>query len=108
MQITTYYGTKDQYLLDLVDRKARRNRKSRSAEILTILEEHFARGKKLGEILVDLGAVTYTNLSRALDLQKSKSPEKLLGDILLEESLVEKEELDRAIMIQGRTKNSRG
>lgn len=54
MQVTIYYSQEDQYLLDLVDQEARQERKSRTAAILTILEEHFECGKKNGEILVDL------------------------------------------------------
>ncbi len=107
MQVTIYYSPEDQYLLDLIDRKAKRNRKSRSAEILTIVEQHFGQEKKIGEILVDLGAVTHTTLSRALDLQKTKFTEKLLGDVLLEEQLVGEDDLQRAVMIQERTKNNR-
>ena len=48
MQTTIYYIEEDQYLLDLVDQVARRERKSRSAVILSIIEEHFERDKRLG------------------------------------------------------------
>jgi len=102
VQVTIYYNQEDQYLLDLVDQEARQERKSRSAAILTILEEHFEQLKKIGEILVDLGAVSHTDLSRGLDLQKSKFTEKLLGDILLEEGIVGQQALDQALMIQKR------
>jgi hypothetical protein len=41
-------------------------------------------------------------LAKGLKLQKSKFTKKLLGDILLEEELVEQEALERAVIIQGR------
>jgi len=91
MQTTIYYSEVDAYLMEQVDAKGRRERRSRSAVLLSILEEHFEREKKLGEIL-----------AKGLDLQKSEFAEKLLGDVLLEQELVGKEAVDRALIIQGR------
>ncbi len=106
MQTTIYCSEKDSYLMEQVDRKSRRERKSHSAVILCILEEYFEREKKLGQILLDLGILSATELSRGLDLQKSKFKEKLLGDILLDEGLVEERALEDALMIQkGRSCN---
>lgn len=104
MQATIYYSNEDDYLIKQVDMKGQRERKSRSAVILSVLEEFFESEKRLGEILVDLGAVSHTDLSKALDLQKSRFTEKLLGEILLEEELVEQGALERALIIQGRKK----
>jgi len=101
MQTTIYYSEDDAYLMEQVDAKGRRER-SRSAVLLSILEEHFEREKKLGEILVDLGALSHGDLAKGLDLQKSEFAEKLLGDVLLEQELVGKEAVDRALIIQGR------
>jgi len=106
VQTTIYYSEHDAYLVSQVDMKGRRERKSRSAVILSILEEYFEREKRLGEILLDLGAISHPDLSKGLDLQKSKFTGKLLGDILLEEDLIEHEALERALMIQGRTKEA--
>jgi len=105
VQTTIYYSDNDAYLMNQVDSKGRRERRSRSAVILSILEEHFEREKRLGEILIDLGAVSHANLAKGLELQKTKFTEKLLGEILLEEDLVSKDALDQALTIQGR--NSR-
>ncbi len=102
MQTTIYYSDEDEYLIKQVDTKGRRERKSRSAVILSVLEEYFEGEKRLGEILIDLGAVSHTDLSKALELQKSKFTEKLLGEILLEEELVDQGAVERALMIQGR------
>jgi len=102
MQTTIYYSDEDEYLIKQVDTKGRRERKSRSAVILSVLEEYFEGEKRLGEILIDLGAVSHTDLSKALELQKTKFTEKLLGEILLEEELVDQGAVERALMIQGR------
>ena len=70
--------------------------------LVSILREHFEREKRLGEILMDLGALSHGDLAKGLDLQKKKFAEKLLGDILLEQEPVGKEAVDRALIIQGR------
>jgi len=90
MQTTIYYSEEDAYLMDQVDAKGRRERRSRSAVLLSILEEYFEREKRLGEILVDLGALSHGDLAKGLDLQKKKFTQKLLGDILLEQELVDR------------------
>ena len=102
MQTTIYYNDEDAYLVRQADAKRRRERKSRSAVILSILEEYFESKKRLGEILVDLGVLNHANLSKGLELQKTRFAEKLLGDILLEEKLVTPEGVERALIIQGR------
>ena len=104
MQATIYYSDEDNYLIKQADMKGQRERKSRSAVILSILEEYFESEKRLGEILLDLGAVSHIDMSKALELQKSKFTQKLLGEILLEEELIEQGALERALMIQGRQK----
>ncbi len=104
VQATIYYSEEDAYLIRKVDEKGRRERKSRSAVILSILEEHFEQEKRLGEILVDLGVLTHADLAKGLELQKTKFTEKLLGDILLEEELVAPDAVERALLIQGRSR----
>ena len=106
MQTTIYYNDGDAYLMKQVDAKGRRERKSRSAVILSILEEHFEREKRLGEILVDLGVISHAELAKGLELQKTKFTDKLLGDILLEERMVDPESVERALIIQGRNESS--
>ena len=106
MQTTIYYNEGDAYLVKQVDAKGKRERKSRSAVILSILEEHFEREKRLGEILVDLGVLSHADLARGLELQKIKFTDKLLGDILLEQRLVDPEVVERALIIQERNDNS--
>ena len=106
MQTTIYYNEGDAYLMKQVDAKGRRERKSRSAVILSILEEHFEREKRLGEILVDLGVISHAELAKGLELQKTKFTDKLLGDILLEERMVDPESVERALIIQGRNESS--
>ncbi len=71
MQATLYYRDEDDYLSDLVDREAERRRTSRSAVIMAILEKHFEREKRLGEILVDMGIISPENVRAALEHQQS-------------------------------------
>jgi len=102
MQTTIYYNEEDSYLIKQVDAKSQRERKSRSSVILSILEEYFESEKRLGEILVDLGVLSHSELAKGLELQKTQFADKLLGDILLEEDLVAPEAVERALIIQGR------
>ncbi|MEN6369652.1 MAG: hypothetical protein ABFD77_08155 [Thermotogota bacterium] len=102
MQTTIYYSDEDAYLLKQVDAKGRRERKSRSAVILSVLEQYFEAEKKLGEILIDLGVVTHADLAKGLELQQTRFTDKLLGDILLDEEIVTPEAVERALLIQGR------
>lgn len=102
MQVTIYHSKEDQFLLEMVDKKGRQERKSRSAIILSIVEEYFEREKKIGEILMDLGAVSQSDVAKGLKLQKNTFTEKLLGEILIEEEVVEKEAVERALTIQSR------
>jgi len=53
-------------------------------------------------ILVDWGVFPHSDLSHGLDMQKSTFSEKLLGDILLEEELVNPEAIEQALVIQSR------
>lgn len=107
MQVTLYSNSEDQYLLELVDEIAERERKSRSAVIMSILEEHFERGKRLGEILVDLKAVSPQDVEQALREQETASSGRLrLGEILVARGLVRDAQVKRALVIQGRFRQS--
>ena len=108
MQTTIYYNNDDAYLVGQVDAKGRRERKSRSSVLLSILEDYFESDKRLGEILVDIGTLTHSDLYKGLELQKSKFADKLLGDILLEEEYVTPEAVERALMIQDRQREEVG
>lgn len=106
MQVTLYYNDEDRYLLGLVDALAERERKSRSAVIMSILEEHFERGKKIGEILVDMGRVAPRDVEEALAYQQSVKVPQRLGEILVEKGLVGNEEVKQALVVQGRFSRS--
>jgi len=108
MQTTIYFSEGDSYLMEQVDIKGRRERKSRSAVILSILEEFFERDKRIGQILLDMGAVSHKDLAKGLELQKKDAAGKRLGQILLEEKLVDQEAVDRALLIQGRNDSTNG
>jgi len=102
VQTTVYYSEEDQYLIDLVDQVARRERKSRSAVILSILEEYFERDKRLGEILVDMGVVNPRQVEQGLARQREDEERRPLGEILIAEGLVSPEAVERALAIQSR------
>ena len=106
MQITVYYGEEDGYLIRLLDQEARKQRKSRSAVVLSILEEHFEREKRIGEILVDLGHVSPREVDQALEVQQAGDGWRPLGEILVERGWVDEGALSRALLIQDRYRQS--
>lgn len=106
MQVTLYYSEEDKYLLDLVDKMAQQQRKSRSAVIMSILEEYFERDKRLGEILVDLGALDSARVQQALKEQEADGRRRLIGEILVEKGWVRPQEVERALLIQSRVRRA--
>ena len=102
MQMSIYYKQEDQYLIDLVEKLADRKRMSKSAMILSILEEYFEANKRIGEILRDMQAINTDQLNQALDLQKGKEEDKRIGEIMVERDYVEEDQLHRALQVQKR------
>ena len=100
MQTTIYYKEDDGYLIDKVEEKADRERKSKSAVILSVLEHYFEAEKRIGEILRDLGAVSPQDVEVALSKQEDGKVDKRLGEILMEEDKIREGDLDRALEIQ--------
>jgi hypothetical protein len=52
--------------------------------------------------------LSHSELAKGLVLQKTRFTDKLLGDILLEEELVAPEAVQRALVIQGRSRQAVG
>ncbi|SRR6056297_3344386 len=100
MQATIYYKASDEYLIKKLQEKSTMERKSKSACLLSILEQYFEAKNRVGEILSDLGAVSSDNLRKALEKQKEENHEKKIGEILVEENYVREVDLDRALEIQ--------
>jgi hypothetical protein len=100
MQMTIYYTKADQYLVDKVDEKAYRDRKSRSAVILTVLEQYFEGKKKLGEILVDMRKLGVKEVEKALEVQKKEGNKRRIGEILVQEGLADEKDVQRALAVQ--------
>lgn len=100
MQMTIYYTDSDQYLIDKIDEKAYRDRKSRSAVILTVLEQFFEGNKRLGEILCDMGKIEMTDLENALESQKKHGNSQRLGELLIESGKVNEKDVQRALAVQ--------
>jgi hypothetical protein len=102
VQVTMYLTEEDAYLLRLIDRKSQRERRSRSAVLLSIIEEHFEKGRRLGEILVDLGVLSEHEVANALELQRNTCSGRLLGEVLSNELGIEEGFIRRALTIQQR------
>jgi len=100
MQTTIYYRASDEYLIRKLEEKSSLERKSKSACLLSILEEYFEAQNRVGEILSDLGAISSDNLRKALERQKEEKDGKKIGEIMLEEDYVKEIDLDRALDIQ--------
>lgn len=107
MQVTLYFSEEDEYLVRLIDEKGRRERRSRSAVVISILEEYFVREKRLGEILVLLGDVHPEAVARALEAQERENRGKRIGEILVEQGLASPEAVERALLIQERARGLR-
>lgn len=100
MQMTIYYTKADEYLIDKIDETAYRERKSRSAVILSVLERYFEGEKRLGEILVDMGKLSREQIDDLLERQAESDEHRRLGEMLLEEGLVSEKDLQRALAVQ--------
>lgn len=101
MQTTIYYREEDQYLIDKLERKANTERKSKSACLLSIVEEYFEAENRIGEILTDMGALDEGKLEDGLAKQEDEKDGKKIGEILVEEDYVREVDLDRALQVQG-------
>jgi hypothetical protein len=101
MVLTIYYRREDEWLLNKVDEVGLRERKSRSAVILSILEQYFERGKRIGEIFQDMGLISLEQLQEALELQEREKRRKKLGQILREKGIVTERHIQRAVALQG-------
>ena len=99
MQTTIYYREEDDFLIEKVEEKANRERKSKSAVILSILEEYFEAERRVGEILEDMGAVSPEEIDEALEEQEESSDKKI-GEIMVENDYVREVDLDRALQVQ--------
>ena len=102
MQMTIYYTKDDQYLIDKIDERAYRERKSRSAVILTILERYFEGQKKLGEILSDMKKADPQEIRKALQLQRKEGNKRRIGELLVEKKVVNEKDVQRALAVQER------
>jgi hypothetical protein len=69
VQVAICPTEEDSCLLRLVDGQSDRQRKSRSAVILSIIE-HFEKGRRLGEIPIGFSVLLEADLAHALTLRK--------------------------------------
>ena len=102
MQMSIYYKEEDRYLVELVEKVAQRKRMSKSAMILSILEEYFEAEKRIGQILKDMQAIEGDQLEEALGLQE-KEDDRKLGRIMVERDYVKEGQLQQALQVQRRS-----
>ncbi|MFQ5796898.1 MAG: GspE/PulE family protein, partial [Candidatus Bipolaricaulia bacterium] len=57
---------------------------------------------RLGDILIDIGKLSETELNEALAIQKIGEAERRLGEILIEEGFIAEEDLGQALHLQTR------
>ncbi|MBS3765805.1 hypothetical protein KGY71_04715 [Candidatus Bipolaricaulota bacterium] len=100
MQLSIYYQKEDEYLFDKVEKLAKKERRSKSAALLSILEEYFEAGKGVGEILKDMHVISTEQLHEALSIQRNSKEAKRLGEIMLEKNFIDASQLERALGIQ--------
>lgn len=98
--MTIYYNEGDRYLVDRVDEMATRDRKSRSAVILTIMEAFFERNKPIGQILQDQGLLTAADVDQILQFQQDEGESRKFGEVATERGLVSLRHVQRALSIQ--------
>ena len=101
MVLTIYYRDDDEWLLNKLERIGVRERKSKSAVILSVLENYFERGKKIGEILQDMRFISLEHLQEALEMQKREGKQKKLGQILKAKGVVTEKHIQKALALQG-------
>jgi len=98
--ISIYYRKDDAWFLKKVDKICARERRSRSAVILSLLEQYFEQEKKIGEILQDMGFISLEQLQEALELQKKEKKQKKLGQILKGKGIITEEHIQRVVGLQ--------
>jgi len=104
MMMSIYYRKEDKWLLEKADEICAREKRSRSAVILSLLEQHFEREKKIGEILQDMGFISLDELQEALELQKKEKKQRKLGQILKEKGIISEKHVQRAVGVQSKTR----
>jgi len=100
VQSSIYSSQEDSYLIEKLEEKAKRERKSMSACLLTILEDYFEAGSRIGKILTDMDLLDRRDLVECLDKQEKEGSSRKIGEVLVEAGFVKKVDLDRALMIQ--------
>jgi len=85
--------------IDTMPRSVRARYEKRLAALRSKLRDE-AHSYPLGAILVSIGAVTDEALNRALGFQTQSNTEKLLGELLVELNITNREKLSHALAIQ--------
>lgn len=88
MQTTIYFRDEDAYLIRRLDEEAEKERLTRSALIMTILEKYLEKGKPPEEILVDMGVLDTAQLEEAKERAQKEtiSLDEILREIVGEQN----------------------
>jgi len=106
MQLSIHYKEKDEYLIEKLEKMAERRRMSKSACILSILEDYLESDNLVGQILKDMNALDKHQLQQALMKQRKTNDNKKIGEIMVDSDYVSEDQLDRALEVQAtRTTN---
>ena len=100
MQLSIYYKEEDQDLIGDIEKEAKAQRKSKASFVLSLVQDHFEKKKRLGEILRSISTLSNDQLNKALEIQQKEKKRRLLGEILLDEGFVEEKTLRKSLALQ--------
>lgn len=100
MQLSIYYKEEDKDLIGDIEKEAKAQRKSKASFVLSLVQDHFEKKKRLGEILRSISTLSNDELNKALEIQQKEKKRRLLGEILLDEGFVEEKILRESLVLQ--------
>jgi len=100
MQLSIYYKEEDQDLIGDIEEAAKAQRKSKASFVLSLVQDHLEKKKRLGEILRSISTLSNDQLNKALEIQQKEKKRRLLGEILLDEGFVEEKTLRKSLALQ--------
>ncbi|MEF8850658.1 MAG: hypothetical protein V5A81_07745 [Candidatus Bipolaricaulota bacterium] len=105
MQLSIHYKEKDKYLIEKLEKLAERRRMSKSACILSILEDYLESDNLVGQILKDMNLLDKEQLQQALLKQRKAEDHKKIGQIMVNLDYVNEDQLNRALEVQEARQN---
>jgi response regulator RpfG family c-di-GMP phosphodiesterase len=102
--------TKEQLIAELVELRKENAELHKEVGDFEAAEIDFVRRVRIGEVLVDMGCLTSSQLQRTVQKQRESDilRHKRLGDIMIQQGLITMEERDDALAEQYRRRDSEG